>query len=125
MSYTAALNGSIAVVDSSNNLVTTKLLSGLSAIISDFSLGTVTVSAAAAAIPLPNSPTNVVYLKNDGTATAVVSWIPQGGSGAVVQTLGTSSAICVVQVGQGGSTGITALTVSSAAVCTVEYFLGG
>ncbi len=123
--YNITLSGPINVVDINSNLVTTKPLSGLTAAVTDYSSGSVAFSASAVTIPLPLSPTNFIYLRNNGTAVAAVSWVPQGGAGAVVQNLGTSSAICTIQVGQGGTTGITALTASCAAACTIEYFLGG
>lgn len=124
--FNITLNGPINITDStSGNLITTKALTGLTCAVLDYSIGSIAFSAAATAITLPVSPTNFIYLRNDGTAVAAVSWIPQGGAGAVVQNLGTSSAIMVVQVGQGGTTGITGVTVSCAAACTIEYLLGG
>jgi len=123
--FNIVLNGPIQVFDLNNNLITTKTITGVTVPVSDYASGTLAVSAAAAAITLPVSPTNFMYLRNDGTAVAVVSWIPQGGSGVIVQNLGVSSTMSVAQVGQGGSTGITALTVSCAAATTVEYFLAG
>jgi hypothetical protein len=123
--FNIVLNGPIQVFDLNNNLITTKSITGVTVPVSDYASGTLAVSAAAAAITLPVSPTNFMYLRNDGTAVAVVSWIPQGGSGVIVQNLGVSSTMSVAQVGQGGSTGITALTVSCAAATTVEYFLAG
>lgn len=124
--FTIQLSGPIQVYDINSNLVATKNLTGLSVAVTDYVQGTLAISAAASAIALPVSPTNFMYLRNLGTATAAaVSWIPQGGSGAIVQNLGLSSTALVMQVGQGATTGITALTVSCAAATTIEYFLGG
>jgi hypothetical protein len=123
--FNITLNGPIQVFDLNNNLVTSKTLTGLTVSVLDYTSGSIAFSAAATAITLPVSPTNFMYLRNDGTAVAVVSWIPQGGSGAIVQNLGISSAAAIIQVGQGGTTGITGLTVSCAASTTVEYFLAG
>lgn len=123
--FNITLSGPISVVDINSNLVMTKPLSGLTAAVTDFSSGSVAFSASAVAIPLPFSPTNFIYLRNNGTAVAAVSWVPQGGAGAIVQNLGTSSFVCVGQAGQGGTTGITALTASCAAACTIEFVLAG
>lgn len=123
--YNITLSGPISVYDLNSNLVTTKPLSGLTAAVTDYSSGSLSFSAAAAALPLPLSPTNFIYVRNLGTATAAVSWVPQGGSGAIVQNIGTSSFIMVGQVGQTGTTGVTAITASCAAACTIEYLLGG
>lgn len=122
--FNITLNGPIQVVDLANNLITTKPLVGLTTAVTDYVSGSIAFSAAATAIPLPASPANFLYLRNNGTAVAAVSWVPQGGSGVVAQNLGTSSAISVIQVGTGGTTGITALTASCAAACTIEYFIG-
>lgn len=123
--YNITLSGPIAVYDLNSNLVTTKVLSGLTSAVTDYSSGSLSFSAAATAIPLPLSPTNFLYLRNNGTAVAAVSWVPQAGAAAIVQNLGTSSFIMVGQVGQGGTTGISALTASCAAACSMEYFLAG
>ena len=125
MSYTIKLNGPIQVFDSSNNTIFTQPLTGISVPVTDYSQGSLSVSAAAAAIPLPATNTNFAYLQNVGTATAVVSWTPQGGSGAIVQDLGVSSAMAAMQVTQSGVTGVTAITVSCAAATTIAYILGG
>jgi len=125
MSYTIKLNGPIQVFDSNNNTIFTQPLTGISVPVTDYSQGSLSVSAAAAAIPLPATNTNFAYLQNVGTATAVVSWTPQGGSGAIVQDLGVSSAMAAMQVTQSGVTGVTAITVSCAAATTVSYILGG
>src|SRR5882724_3476939 len=106
--FNITLLGPIQVTDSSSNPVTTKVLNGLISGATDYVQGSVSFSAAATAIPLPISPSNFLYLRNNGTAVAAVSWVPQGGAGAVVQNLGTSSFICAGQIGQGGTTGITA-----------------
>lgn len=123
--FNIQLLGPIQVFDTNNNLVTTKSLTGLTVAVTDYVSGSLAFSAAATAIPLPVSPTNFVYLRNLGTTTAVVSWVPQGGAGAIVQTLGISSAAVVMQVGQTGATGVTAVTASCAAAMTIEYFLAG
>lgn len=123
--FTINLNGPIAVYDLNSNLITTKVLSGLTSAVTDYSMGTLSFSAAASAIPLPLSPTNFMYLRNTGTLVAAVSWVPQAGAATITQNLGTSSFICFGQVGQGATTGITALTASCAAAATIEYFLAG
>lgn len=125
--YNITLNGPISVVDLNNNLVTTKVLTGLTTAATDYSSGSISFSAAAAAIPLPLSPASFLYLRNDGTATASVSWRVQGvtAAAAVVQNLGPSSYIQFGQVATDGTTGITALTASCAAACSIEFFLAG
>lgn len=123
--YTIKLNGPIQVFDVNNNLVTSLTLTGIQTPVTDYAQGSLAVSAAAAAISLPVSPTNFIYLQNIGTATAVVSWVPQGGAGAIVQNLTVSSAAMVIQAGSAANTGVTAITVSCAAATTVSYLLGG
>ena len=123
--FTIKLNGPLQVFDVNSNLVTTLTLTNIQTPVTDYAQGSLSVSAAAAAIPLPVSPTNFLYLQNVGTATAVVSWTPQGGAGAIVQNLTVSSAAMVIQAGSASNTGITALTVSCAAATTVSYLLGG
>jgi hypothetical protein len=123
--YTIKLNGPIQVFDSSNNQIFAQPLTGISVPVTDYSEGTIAVSAAAAAITLPVSPTNFIYLQNIGTAAAVVSWVPQGGSGAIVQSLGVSSVTGAMQVGTTTASGVTAITVSCAAATTISYILGG
>jgi hypothetical protein len=123
--YSIKLLGPIQVVDAGNNTIFNQTLSNITVPVTDYSQGSLTVSAAAAAITLPVSPTNFIWLQNIGTATAVVSWVPQGGSGAIVQNLGISSTAAAMQISQGVTTGVTAITVSCAAVTTVSYILGG
>jgi len=123
--YTIKLFGPIQVFDSSNNTILNQPLTNLVVPVTDYSAGSLSVSAAAAAIPLPAAQTNFAYLQNLGTAVAVVSWTPQSGSGAIVQNLGISSAMSVMQVGTAAATGVSAITVSCAASTTVSYILGG
>jgi len=123
--YNITLNGPISVVDLNNNLVTTKVLTGLTTAATDYSSGSVTFSAAATAIPLPVSPASFLYLRNDGTATASVTWKVGTFAAVLPQNLGAGSYINFGQVATDGTTGITALTVSCAAACSVEYFLAG
>ena len=123
--FTIKLNGPIQVLDSSNNLILNASLSNLVVPVTDFSQGSLSVSAAAAALPLPATVENFVFLQNVGTAVAVVSWVPQGGAGVIVQNLGVSSSAAVLQVGTTTSSGVTAITVSCAAATTVSYILGG
>jgi hypothetical protein len=123
--YTIKLSGPIQIYDVNLNLVANVTLTGIQTPVTDFSQGSLSVTTAAAAIPLPASPTNFIYMQNIGTATAVVSWVPQGGAGAIVQNLTVSSAAMVIQAGSAGNTGVTAITVSCAATTTVSYLLGG
>jgi hypothetical protein len=123
--YTIKLFGPIQVFDINNNLIVNQTLTGISTPVTDYSQGSLTISAAAAAIPLPATQTNFVYLQNIGTATAVVSWVPTSGAGAIVQNLGVSSAASVIQVGTVAASGVSAITVSCAAATTISYLLGG
>jgi hypothetical protein len=123
--YTIKLLGPIQVFDVNNNLIVNQTLTGIQTPVTDYAQGSLSVSAAASAIALPVSPTNFIYLQNIGTATAVVSWVPQGGAGAIVQNLTVSSAAMVVQAGAASNSGVTAITVSCAAATTVSYLLGG
>jgi hypothetical protein len=124
--FTIRLAGPIQVYDLSGNLVQSQTLTNLSVPVNNYSQGTITLSATSAALPLPASPTNFVYLQSLGTATAVaVSVIPTGGSGAVVQNLGVSSSFVIAQVGTTAATGVTGITVSCAAAVSLAYILGG
>src|SRR5260370_2724908 len=118
--FTIQLNGPISVFDINGNLVLSQTLTGIKTPVSNYSQGRLAISAAAAALPLPASQTNFVYLQNIGTATAVVSWVPNGGSGAIVQNLGVSSTTGVMQVGTTAATGASAITVSCAAATVVS-----
>jgi hypothetical protein len=123
--YTIKLNGPIQVFDINNNLIVNQVLTGISCPVTDYSQGSVSFSATAVALPLPAAQTNFIALQNIGTATAVVSWVPTSGSGAIVQNLGVSSGAYVVQVGTVAASGVSAITVSCAAATTISYLLGG
>jgi hypothetical protein len=123
--YSIVLNGPITVYDSGNNLILSQTLTNLKTPVNSYSQGSISVSAAAAAISLPASQTNFAYLQNLGPGLAVVSWTPQSGSGAVVQDLGISSGMVVAQVATTAATGVSAITVSSSAAVTLNYLLGG
>jgi hypothetical protein len=123
--YSIVLNGPITVFDSANNVILSQTLTGIKTPVNSYAQGSISVSAAAAAISLPAAQTNFVYLQNVGTATAVVSFTPNGGSGAVFQNLTVSSAAMVVQSGSASNTGVSAITVSCAASTSIAYLLGG
>jgi hypothetical protein len=88
-------------------------------------------------ITLPITPTQVVYVGNlHPTNTVTVSWTPNGGASAVVQTIGpvtqqntpqpATQGILLVNNNAIGATGITALTVvASGAFTPIELMLGG
>lgn len=80
-------------------------------------------------LTLPISPAVFVYIKNlSPSATVTVTWTPNGGSSAVIQTLnsvGTGSPVTSSFMISAG-VGVSALSVSASAVNTpIEYILGG
>lgn len=122
--YTIQLNGPISVYDVNGNQIFSQNLT-VKTPVNNYGEGSISVSAAASALVLPASQTNFAYLQNLGTAVAVVSWVPNGGSGAIVQNLGVSSTMAVAQVGTTAATGVSSITVSCAAATTLAYILGG
>jgi hypothetical protein len=88
-------------------------------------------------ITLPITPTQVVYIGNlHPTNTITVTWTPNGGTSAVVQTIGpvtqqanpqpATQGILLINNNAIGATGITALSiVASAASTPIELMLGG
>jgi hypothetical protein len=88
-------------------------------------------------ITLPITPTQVVYIGNlHPTNTITVTWTPNGGTSAVVQTIGpvtqqanpqpATQGILLINNNAIGATGITALSiVASAAFTPIELMLGG
>jgi hypothetical protein len=88
-------------------------------------------------ITLPITPTQVVYIGNlHPTNTITVTWTPNGGTSAVVQTIGpvtqqanpqpATQGILLINNNAIGTTGITALSiVASAAFTPIELMLGG
>lgn len=123
--YSIQLNGPISVFDLNGNLVSSLTLTNIKTPVNSYAQGSISVSAAAAAITLPAAQTNFIYIQNIGTATAVVSLTPNGGSGVIFQNLTVSSAAMVIQSGSASNTGVSAITVSSAAAATLNYLLGG
>jgi hypothetical protein len=88
-------------------------------------------------ITLPITPCQVVYIGNlHPTNTVTVTWTPNGGTSAVVQTIGpvtqqanpqpATQGIVLINNNAIGATGITALTiVASGAFTPIELMLGG
>ena len=88
-------------------------------------------------ITLPITPTQVVYIGTlHPTNTITVTWTPNGGTSAVVQTIGpvtqqanpqpATQGILLINNNAIGATGITALSiVTSAAFTPIELMLGG
>jgi hypothetical protein len=68
---------------------------------------------------------NFVYIKNNhATNTVTVTWTPNGGASAVVQTLEPGSALILSQAVT--AAGITALSLQASGASTpVEYILVG
>lgn len=81
------------------------------------------VGTASTSIPLPGTPTKVVYIQNNhATQTLTVTWTPNGGSSASVITLQPGEFI--VLGGQTGSTGgITALSLQASGAATPAYLI--
>jgi hypothetical protein len=88
-------------------------------------------------VSLPITPTQVVYIGNlHPTNTVTVTWTPNGGASAVVQTIGpvtqqntpqpATQGLLLINNNAIGVTGITALTiVASGPFTPVELMLGG
>lgn len=76
-------------------------------------------------LPLPISPTQVIYIANlSQLNTVTVTWTPTGASSAVVQTLQPLAAILVM--GSNVTSGVTAISLTaSSANTSVDYLLAG
>lgn len=126
MAVTATLSGTITLIDSdSGTLALSKTLSLAFAGVLAYVANTLTIGTGNTTPAIPNTTANFIYIKNNhATNTVTVTWTPNGGSGAAVQTLEPGSAIIVSQVVTGG--GITALTLTASGASTpVEMILLG
>ncbi len=98
----------------------------------DASASQIVEYASLAAGPTPISLATAIctqfYLKNidPNGHTVTVTWTPQGGASAVVQTLLPGDLILFWSKPGGANNGITALSLTpSAATTLIEYFFGG
>jgi hypothetical protein len=84
-----------------------------------------TAATGGAAVTLPISPVQFVYLKNTSTTIAVnVTWTKNGGASAGVVTLDPGAGIVLCE--NGASNGITALTLTAASsTVPVQMVLAG
>jgi len=85
----------------------------------------VLIPASPTSITLPIAAVNFVYIKNNhATNTVTVTWTPNGGASAAVQTLEPGSALILSQAVT--AAGITALSLQASGASTpVEYILVG
>jgi len=85
----------------------------------------VSIGASPTTLVLPKSPTQVVYIKNlHATQTLTVTWTPNGGGSAVVQTLQPLGFLLLLN--SNTTSGITALSVQASGAATpIDYFLAG
>lgn len=82
------------------------------------------VTSTPASLLLPITPLQVAYIKNIGTVNVQITWTPNAGSPAVVQTLTPNSFLFVLQNSTGQ--GITAISVQTASSTSkIEYVVGG
>jgi hypothetical protein len=127
MAITAQLAGTIQLTDTSTNstIFYKQLLNLLMTGTSFQETQAASIGTSPVSIALPVSPTNFLYVKNlHATQTLTVTWTPNGGSSAVVQTLEPGSALLLIQTSL--TAGITALSLTgSGAATTCEYILAG
>lgn len=127
MSVSISIIGNITVADSTTGIIALqKQLTNLTTTGSVFSeASSISIGTTPVAIALPITPITFLYVKNlHATNTVTVTWTPQGGASATIQTLEPGSAILFSQNVAGA--GISALTVVANSTNTqIEYIIGG
>ena len=123
MAVTATLSGTVNLADSiTGNIALSKVISlivtgSIQEYAQSFNFGTSPTS-----VTLPVSPVNFVYIKNlHATFTLTVSWTPNGGASAVIQTLEPGGYLIMGQPTSGA--GITALSITASNASTPAEFI--
>lgn len=126
MGVTGTYNGTLALTDNLAGSVQLQKLLNISFLgtISEYSQSQ-SIGTSPTSITLPISPVQFLYIKNlSTTATVTVTWTPNGGSSAAIQTLQAGAVILFSQTGTAG--GITALSLTASAASTpIEFVLLG
>lgn len=125
MAITGSLTGTLALTDNLAGSVQLQKALNLSFLgtIAEYSQSQSITSTVN--LTLPQSPTQLVYIKNLGTSgTITVNWTPNGGSSNPVIALQPGSAILYIETNT--TSGITALSVTASVAATpIEYVLLG
>ena len=126
MSMIATLSGTVTLIDSDTGTVAlSKSLSvSFTGLLSSVA-NAVLVGTGNTTVVIPNTTANFIYVKNNhATQTLTVTWTPNGGSSAAVQTLEPGGVAIIVQPATGG--GITAMALTASGASTpVEWMILG
>lgn len=128
MAETLQLNGNITLNTGRTGDIPLPMILALAALSGTIMTGPVQASlnSGANAITLAVSPTQFIYLKNThATQTIAVTWTPQGGVSAIVNTLRPGDWM-IMSTSAGSGSGFSALSLNaSGAATTCEYILFG
>lgn len=131
---TNKITHTLTQTDSVNTDIISRLIGPVtfSGSVGQFAVSSVPSSSVAQTVTLPTTSVYQFYLKNmmasstSQSRTLTVTLTPQGGSSAVVQTLGPGSVMTMWHAASSSTYGFTALSLSaSEANISYEIFLGG
>jgi hypothetical protein len=120
------MNGQISIVDPTGvQAPLSKIIPSLVQNMSASTFGQTTVGTAATVLPLPASPTQLFYIKNLSTTTALaVTWTPVGLAAVEVQTLQPGGILFFFNPGN-GITNLSLVSASTTITVPIDYVLAG